>query len=155
MDAAGVVAGKLAQILDAHPHYNLWDARQHLRQSASYYATGWVEDGGYGRPPSQPAPIARLDPAPPLDLQATRSAGGDSVTFSLQNFRQSSFAETVIQRKDGRTIYHGTGTNFTWRSDVSGEETFHFFTKDKAGRLSRSEAYTILRVEGLRRTQGN
>ncbi len=155
MDAAAVIAGKLAQILDAHPHYNLWDARQHLRQSASYYATGWIEDGGYGRPPAQPAPITLLDPAPPLDIQATKSAGGDSVTFSWKNFLQSSFAETVIQRRDGRTIYHGPGTNFTWRSDVSGEETFRFFTKDKAGRLSRSEAYTILRVEGLRRTQGN
>lgn len=155
MDAAGVVAGKLAQILDAHPHYNLWDARQHLRQSASYYATGWVEDGGYGRPPAQPARIAVLDPAPPLDIQATKSAGGDFVTFSWQNFLQSSFAETVIQRKDGRTIYHGAGTNFVWRSDADGEETFRFYSKDKAGRLSRSEAYTILRVEGLRRTQGN
>jgi len=154
-DAAGVVAGKLAQILDAHPHYNLWDARQHLRQSASYYATGWVEDGGYGRPPVQPARIAELDPAPPLEIQATRSAAGDTITFSWQNFLQSSFAETIIQRKDGRTIYHGAGTNFVWRCDVEGDGVFRFFSKDKAGRLSRSEAYTILRVEGLRRTQDN
>ena len=102
MDAAAVVAGKLAQILDANPRYNIWDARQHLRQSSSYYATGWVEDGGYGRPPAQPARIPVLDPAPPLEIQATKSADGTSVTFSWQNFLQSSFAETIIMRKDGR-----------------------------------------------------
>lgn len=153
LDAAGVIAGKLGRILDANPDYNSWDARQHLRQSASHYATGWVEDGGYGRPPAHPARIAVLHPAPPLEIQAIQSAAGDSVAFSWQNFRQSSFAETVIQRKDGRTLYHGAGTTFTWRSDVSGDETFRFYSKDRTGRLSRSEAYTILRVEGLRRTQ--
>jgi hypothetical protein len=152
-DAAAVIAGKLALILDAYPNYNSWDARQHLRQSASHYATGWVEDGGYGRPPAQPAKIAVLDPAPPLEIQASPSAGGDSVAFSWQNFLQSSFAETVIQRGDGRTIYHGTGTTFVWRSDVTGEETFRFFSRDKPGRLSRSESYTVLTVEGLRRSQ--
>jgi hypothetical protein len=150
-DAAAVIAGKLAQILDAYPHYNIWDARQHLRQSASHYAAGWVEDGGYGRPPAQPAKIVALDPAPPLEIEAKGSASGDAVAFSWQNFLQSSFAETVIQRKDGRTIYHGAGTNFVWRSEVKGEDTFRFFTRDKSGRLSRSESYTILLIEGLHR----
>ena len=150
-DAAAVIAGKLAQIFDAYPHYNIWDARQHLRQSASLYATGWVEDGGYGRPPAQPARIAVLDPAPPLEIQAARSPEGDAVVLSWQNFHQSSFAATVIQRGDGRAIYAGTGTNFVWRSDVNGDETFRFFSRDKAGRLSKPESYTVLRVEGLRR----
>jgi hypothetical protein len=153
MDAAGVVAGKLAQVLDANPRYNLWDARQHLRQSASNYRTGWIEDGGYGRPPEQPAKIVELDLAPPLEIQAARSAGGDSVGFSWQNFLQTGFAETVIQRQNGRTIYHGAGTNYVWRSDVNGEEVFRFFTRDKAGRLSRPEAYTVVRVENLHRSQ--
>jgi hypothetical protein len=152
-EAAAVVAGKLAQVLDAYPHYNIWDARQHLRQSASHYATGWVEDGGYGRPPAQPVKIAELDPAPPLEIQAVRSPEGDAVVLSWQNFLQSSFAETVIQRGDGRAIYTGTGTNFVWRSDVDGGETFRFFSRDKAGRLSKPESYTILPVEGLRRAQ--
>lgn len=148
-EAAGVVAGKLAAILDANPAYNIWDARQHLRQSASYCATGWIEDGGYGRPPDQPAKITLLDPAPPLDAQAVKSDDGKSVTFSWQNFLQSSFAETVIQRKDGRVIYHGTGTQFVWRSDVKGDEAFKFFSKDKSGCLSRTESYTVFLVTGL------
>jgi arginyl-tRNA synthetase len=91
-----------------------------------------------------------LDPAPPLEIQAARSPEGDAVVLSWQNFLQSSFAETVIQRSDGRTIYEGTGTNFVWRSDVNGDETFRFFSRDKAGRLSKPESYTVLPVEGLR-----
>jgi hypothetical protein len=151
MDAAAVIAGKLAQILDTHPAYNIWDARQHLRQSASNYATGWIEDGGYGRPPDRPAKIAVLDPAPPLDIQAARSPSGDSVTFQWQNFLQTGFVETVITRSNGATIYHGNGTNFLWRTDTDGDETFHFFSKDKSGRLSKPESYTLLTVTGLRR----
>ena len=146
-----VVAGKLTQIIDANPQYNLWDARQHLRQGCSYYPTGWVEDGGYGRPPAHPAKIPVLDPAPPLEIQAIKSADGRSVTCSWQNFLQSSFAETVIMRKDGRTLYHGTGTNFVWRSDMNGDETFRFFSRDNSGRLSRPESYTVLPVQGLAR----
>ena len=153
IDAAAVVATKLAQILDAHPKYNIWDARQHLRQSASNYATGWIEDGGYGRPAARPAPIAALDPAPPLDIQAVKSADSTSVIFSWQNFLQSSFASTVITRQDGRTIYQGAGTNFVWRSDVDGVETFRFYSQDKTGRRSRSEAYTVLPVTALRAAQ--
>ena len=151
MDAAAVVAGKLAQIIDANPQYNLWDARQHLRQGCSYYLTGWVEDGGYGRPPAHPVRIPVLDPAPPLEIQAIKSANGHSVTCSWQNFLQGSFAETVIMRKDGRIIYHGAGTSFFWRSDVNGDETFRFFSRDKAGQLSRPESYTVLPVQGLAR----
>ncbi len=149
MDAAAVVAGKLAQILDANPHYNTWDARQHLRQSSSRYASGWAEDGGYGRPPAQPAKVAALDPAPPLEIQAVKSADGTSVTFTWQNFLQTSFAATIIQRNDGRQIYRGTGTNYVWRSDVAGAETFRFFSVDKTGRLSRPESYTVLPIAGL------
>ena len=146
---AAILAGRLAQILDTHPGYNVWDARQHLRQSASGYAAGWREEWGYGRPSDAPVPIAELDPAPPLDLEAVRAPDGKSVTFSWLNFRQSSFAETVIQRDDGRTIYHGTGTNFTWRSDVEGTGVFQVHSRDKSGRLSRTESYTRFEVPDL------
>jgi hypothetical protein len=153
LGAAILVAGKLAQILDANPGYNLWDARQHLRQGSSYYATGWVEDGGYGRPPQRSAKIEQLDPAPPLEIRAERAADGKSVVLSWENFLQSSFAESVVARGDGRSIYHGKATEYVWRSDVEGEETFKFYSKDKAGRLSRQESFAVVRVEGLRRAE--
>jgi hypothetical protein len=148
-EAAAVVAAKLAHILDAHPHYNVWDARQHLRQISSHYASGWVEDGGYGRPPAFPEKIAMLEPAPPLDIRAERAADGKSIAFAWRNFAQSSFAETVIERGNGQVIYRGTGTNFVWRSATEGNETFRFYSKDKAGRTSRPDAYTIIDVPGL------
>jgi hypothetical protein len=150
IDAAAVVAGKLAQILDANPGYNNWDARQHLRQSSNLYASGWVEDGGYGRPPARPAKIDVLDPAPPLEIQAQKSADGRSVTFSWENFLMTSFAETVITRHDGEILYHGAGTNFVWTSDVDGDETFKVASKDRSGRLSKSESYTVLTVTRLK-----
>jgi hypothetical protein len=148
---AATVAGKLAQVLDANPSYNLWDARQHLRQSASGYADGWREDAGFGRPPETPASFPALDIAPPLDIEVARAPDGKSVTFSWMNFRQTSLAETVIIRGNGQTIYHGVGTNFTWRSDVDGRETFQFYSKDKSGRLSRGEACTVFMIVDLRR----
>ncbi len=146
---AAKVAGKLARLLQAHRNYNLWDARQHLRQSSSHYASGWTEDGGYGRPPDQPATFGSLDSAPPLDLQVVKSAGGKSVTFSWMNFLQTGFAETVIQRSDGQVIYHGAGTRFVWPSDVEGDETFRFFSRSKSGQLSRGESYTVFPIRGL------
>ncbi len=150
-DAAAVVAAKLARIFDANPAYNLWDARQHLRQSASYYREGWREDGGYGRPAATPVKIDKLDPAPPVEIQALKSPDGTSIAFSWENFLETHFAETVIKRGNGAALYHGTGTSFNWISDVDGEETFSVFSKDKEGRLSRAEAYTTFTVSGLRR----
>jgi hypothetical protein len=85
-----------------------------------------------------------------LEIQATKSPDGTSVTLSWQNFLQTGFAATVIQCNDGRQIYRGTGTNFIWRSVAAGNETFHFFSVDKSGRLSRPESYTVVSVSGLR-----
>ncbi len=153
MDAAGVIAGKLAEVLDANPSYNIWDARQHLRQSSSNYKGGWVEDGGYGRPPARPIRIQTLDPAPPLDLQAVRSGDGKSVDFSWQNFLQTSYAKTLIKRANGEVIYQGTGTNYVWQSDTEGTATFTFFSQDKSGRLSRAESYTVFEIGGLKKNQ--
>lgn len=147
--AAAALAARLAAVMDANPRYNPWDARQHLRQSASHYAEGWREDGGYGRPAAEPLPLARLELGPPLEIQAQKSADGQSVTCSWLNFRQSDFAATVITRADGAKLYEGAGTNFVWRSDKPGAATFKFFTKGKSGALSREENYTTVRVEGL------
>ena len=83
-----VVAGRFAGILDAHPEYNLWDARQHLRQTGSFWATGWTEKNGFGRPDAaahagcapatEAAPPLRARPATHTAAQSAqrdRSAG--------------------------------------------------------------------------------
>lgn len=147
--AAAALAIKLGRVMEANPRYNLWDARQHLRQSASCYAEGWREDGGYGSPPAEPAKLAQLDLAPPLEIQAVKADDGKSVTFSWLNFKQIDFAATLITKADGSKIYEGAGTNFVWRSDTTGEATFKFFTEDKSGHRSRDETYTTVRINGL------
>ncbi|MDB6121749.1 MAG: hypothetical protein JWQ71_742 [Pedosphaera sp.] len=145
---AAYLAVKLAKVMDANTNYNIWDARQHLRQSASYYTKGWTETNGYGRAAEKIEKLD-LDIAPPLEIRGVKSSDGKTVALSWENFLQSDFAETVIAKGNGTIIYQGAGTNFIWKSDVTGEEEFHFASKSKAGRLSREESYTVVRVKGL------
>lgn len=147
-DAAAVIAGKLAGILDRYPHYNNFDARQHLRMSSSLYRTGWIEDGGYGRPPTTVPSIDHLEPAPPLDIKAAPDPESRSLRLSWRNFLQTSFAATVITA-DNSEIYSGTGTEFFLKLTNTPPKKLHFFTKDSSGKLSRSEAYTVVDLEKL------
>ncbi len=141
-------ASRFAKILDTHPEYNIWDARQHLRQSASNWATGWNETNGYGRP-NENARIGPLEPGPPVALKAERSRDRHSVKFTWRNFLQTGFEGTVIARKDGRIIYDGTGTSFVWNSDVMGDETFTYWSRNRSGKTSRIESYQRRLVTGL------
>jgi hypothetical protein len=147
--AAAAVAVKLARVLDAYPTYNLWDARQHLREISSHYSEGWREQGGYGQPAMSVKRVKALELAPPLEIQVRKSEDGRTVVFSWLNFQQSEFAATVITTGDGRKLYEGQGTNFIWHSDLTGDATFKFHTRGKSGRLSRDESYTVIRLEGL------
>jgi hypothetical protein len=146
---AAAVAVKLARILDVNTNYNIWDARQHLRQSASHYKQGWSEESGYGRASDAVVTISELDLAPPLEIKVLKSEDGKSVSFAWENFLQRDFAESVIAKGDGTVIYHGNGTSHVWKSDLNGEETFHFYSQGKAGKRSREEPYTVVGVTGL------
>jgi hypothetical protein len=141
-------AAKFARILDAHPRYNIWDARQHLRQAANFWTNGWSEMNGYGRP-NESAAVGKLLPGPPVEFYARKSRNRHDVIFTWRNFLQSDFAATVIARKDGRILYDGRGTNFVWASDVDGDETFLYWSKNKAGEKSRMESYQTRTVTGL------
>ena len=142
------LAAKFARILDAHPNYNIWDARQHLRQAASFWASGWTETNGYGRV-NERAVVGKLLPGPPVEFMAARSHDRRQVIFTWRNFLQTGFAATVIARKDGPVLYEGTGTNFVWTSDVDGDATFRYWSKNKAGEKSRMESYQTRTVTGL------
>lgn len=142
------VAAKFAKILDAHPEYNIWDARTHLRQSASHWETGWTEKNGYGRPNAE-TPVGKLLPAPPVQFRTKISRDGRQVQFTWQNFLMSDFAATVITSKDGKELYRGSGTNFLWTSDVKGQATFLYWSENKAGDRSRMESYQERTVLGL------
>ena len=142
------LAAKFARILDAHPNYNIWDARQHLRQAASFWATGWTETNGYGRVNEQ-AVVGKLLPGPPVEFLAVKSQDRHQVSFTWRNFLQSDFAATVIARKDGRILYEGAGTNYVWTSDVDGDATFLYWSRNKAGEKSRMESYQTRTITGL------
>ncbi|HYG35435.1 MAG TPA: hypothetical protein VEC99_11655, partial [Clostridia bacterium] len=137
-----VVAGRFAHVLDANLHYNIWDARQHLRQAATLWQTGWNETNGYGRV-NEKAIISKLLPAPPVDFSAALSRDRHFVCFTWRNFLQSNFAATVIARQDGRILYEGTGTNFTWLVDREGSETFVYWSRNRFGEKSRIESYQM------------
>jgi hypothetical protein len=135
-----VLAAKFARVLEDHPRYNIWDARQHLRQVASNWEQGWNERIGYGRVDLSRR-VDKLLPAPPIEFRTDILDGGHRVLFTWRNFLQSDFAATVITRRDGRIIYEGQGTNVVWRSDVNGDETFIYYSKNKSGDTSRIESY--------------
>jgi hypothetical protein len=92
-----------------------------------------------------------LDPAPPVDIRAKVAEDGKSVTFAWENFLQTSFRETVVQDDNGKALYAGRSTNFVWKSNVDGEAAFRVLSRDKTGRLSRSEPFTLLRLSGLKK----
>lgn len=143
-----VVAAKFATLLDQHRRYNIWDARAHLRQSASNWAAGWNERDGYGRPLTTSLSTSLL-PQPPVEFTTSVSSDGRKVTFTWKNFLQSGFNSTVIARGDGRIIYRGRGTTYVWNSDVDGSETFTYWSRNAAGRTSRLESYQTRTVTGL------
>ncbi len=142
------LAAKFGRLLDAHPRYNIWDARQHLRQAASFWATGWTETNGYGRV-NERAIVGQLLPGPPVEFLVAKSRDRHRVLFSWRNFLQTDFAATVIARKDGRILYEGAGTNFVWSSDVNGDATFLYWSRNQAGQKSRMESYQTRTVTGL------
>ena len=107
------LAAKFARILDAHPNYNIWDARQHMRQAASFWASGWTETNGYGRV-NEHAVVGKLLPGPPVEFLAARSHDRRQVIFTWRNFLQTGFAATVIARKNGPILYEGSRDQLTF-----------------------------------------
>jgi hypothetical protein len=143
-----MLAAKFAKILDRHPDYNIWDARQHLRQAASHWDKGWTERDGYGRV-NLNARVGKLSPAPPIAFQAVLARNGRQVHFIWRNFAMSDFAATVIATADGRILYDGGGTNFTWTTGTNVPAGFVYWSKNKAGEKSRIESYQRRTVPGL------
>ena len=93
--------------------------------------------------------MGKLLPGPPVEFLVVKSRDRHQVTFTWRNFLQTDFAATVIARKDGRILYEGAGTNYVWTSDVDGDATFLYWSRNKAGEKSRMESYQTRKVTGL------
>jgi hypothetical protein len=48
--AHSATAARYAKLKGLHPTWNVFDLRQALRQTCTFYAAGWRQDGGYGFP---------------------------------------------------------------------------------------------------------
>jgi hypothetical protein len=169
--ALSSTAAKYAKIKSSHPAWNVFDIRQALRQTGTFYPTtripytsGWREDGGYGfaqvenrigmpdqfieakingKVISDPTlTTSDLEPGAPLERRVELSANQTQISLHWKNFRQTGFACTVI-KLDGTTVYDGTGTSFTTELPATGAFNAQFFTKLSDGRLSRSEPLAI------------
>lgn len=147
--ASQVVAAKFAKIMNAHPAYNIWDARQHMRQAASHWELGWTEKNGYGRVDPDKE-IGELMPAPPVDFQTRVIENGNKVVFSWRNFAMSDFANTVVGLKGGGVLYRGKGNTFTWDSTIAGDAEVLFWSENTKGARSRMESYQTRVIPGLR-----
>jgi hypothetical protein len=138
-----VIAGRLANILDDNPTYNIWDARQHLRQQATLYSN-WTQANGYGKATNDV--VSELGIAPPLECQATKAGNNGSVTFNWRNFLQTEYVRTRVS-KAGTPIYQDTGVSHVWTSDQIGSQNFGLFTETSL--LSAEDSYSQFTITGL------
>ena len=165
--AHAATAARYARLKSLHPTWNVFDLRQELRQTCTYYDAGWTPDRGYGFPlvlnnigdgfPEEATingksltdpnlDLTDLDAGPPIQPSALISPDGTQFIFRWYNFLQTYFASTVIT-VNGTVIYDGDGTSFAWTPTVSGG-TAEFFTKlilpDETVRLSRNSTNSAL-----------
>ncbi len=128
-----------------HPIWNFHDARQALRQTASFYNTAWVEDGGYGAVDKTSATaVDTLNMSSPIRTSVTHDSTNRTLTFDWTNQEQSDFSTTIIARYDsepsrgdnpdidsGHEIYNGTATSYEYDyqdAELLGTYWFAFHT---------------------------
>ncbi|MBE0544083.1 MAG: hypothetical protein IH623_22300 [Verrucomicrobia bacterium] len=153
--AHSATAARYAKIKNLTGWTNVFDIRQALRQTCTFYEDGWREDGGYGFPlvsnrvgnsfsdttingkSLNNLTLNDIDVGPPIQPSADISSCGTNVTFRWYNYRQTGFESTII-KIDGETIYEGDGSSYDWTPTKSGTVTADFITKLTNDRLSRN-----------------
>jgi hypothetical protein len=163
--AHAATAARYAKIRNLTGWTNVFDIRQSLRQTCTFYPDGWREDGGYGFPLVSNrvgndfveaqiiTNLAGLDVGPPIQPRALISSDGRTVTFAWYNYGQTGFSNTFI-KINGTTVFEGNinTSNCTWTSTVDGPAVADFYTKLTDGRVSRGpalEPYIRVPLNGL------
>ncbi len=145
------VAGVLGQLMLDHPNENCFDAMARLAAGCSRGPGNWSQAangwGDFDYVSSTGLSVVPL--IGPVNVTAAKSADSKSVAFSWQNFRSTRWQRTRIADDSGRTIYEGTEASFLWKSDVTGDETFRFYSIDVGGNESTTEVFNVLNVTGL------
>lgn len=116
-----VVAGRVATIIDNNPFYNIYDVRQHLRQTCDLYVSGWNENNGFGKV-QQYTPV-NLHIGSPLSF-THNNINDSTILFTWKNFLQTNYTNTTISSNKVGIIYSGTSTSYQYSATTSGDHTF-------------------------------
>jgi len=148
------IAGIIGQLMIDHPTWNFHDARQALRQTASFYNTGWVEDGGYGAVDKVSAnTVENLALSSPTRKEITIIPISRKVQLNWKNQEQSAFSKTVIAKfntepnrddipTEEEIIYEGVGENYDYEYGSSfGTFWLVFFTQGSYSLIESFDKY--------------
>ena len=148
------VAAMFYKLMTNHENWNFQDARQALRQTATNWESGFVEEGGFGEVNYTSAnAVADADLFSMSPLRQSITINTDSVDFTWLNSPQSIFSKTIIAKFDteperdttptsAQIIYEGELETFTYQNyGASDTVYFAFMTKNNEGNYSKIESY--------------
>lgn len=157
--ATARIAGIIGQLMIDHPTWNFHDARAALRQTASFYSTGWVEDGGYGAVNKTLAnAVSTLAMFSPTRTTVVQDSDAQTLTFTWRNALQSGITSSIIARyvsspdrdaipTQGNALILYNGLLETYEYDYS--NTFlgtFYFVFHTAGSYSLIESFDMTEV---------
>jgi len=93
--ATARIAGIIAQLMTDHPTWTFQDCRMVLRQTASFYATGWIADGGFGSSDKVNADLVEtIAMFSPTRKEYTNEDG--EISFAWKTNPQTDFENSII-----------------------------------------------------------
>lgn len=139
------VAGMVAHIIENNPSYNVWDVRQHLRQTSNGHGE-WDNQNGYGRCELYSS-VSGLDQAPVLYFGGSFDVATNKVNLQWTNFKQSGFEFSQILFQN-EPIYQGQLEYFSWTPSTTGNIDL-FIKSIGNGSTSNSESFTTILISGI------
>lgn len=158
--ATARIAGIIGQMMIDHPTWNFHDCRMALRQTASLYATGWVEDGGYGYVDKVAATaVSTIAMFSPMRQVVVHDDVEKTITFTWVNSPQSGFSAIIVVKYgasperdavptqgDAEILYNGVLE--TYEHSYSG--TFlgnYYFVFHTSGSYSLIESFDVSEID--------
>jgi len=152
--ATARVAGKIAQLMTENPTWSFHDARMALRQTASYYDTGWVADGGYGNiDKSSASAVSELQMFSPTRQEYAIDTLNRQIVFTWKNPKQTDFDEAVICRMESEPqrietpakseiIYNGKDETYIYNySEFRNDDYLVFMARNASEDYSYVESF--------------
>ena len=143
-----------------------FDVRQYLRQSANLSSSGWSQTQGFGiiqlknytgsfagMPDlTSSFNLTSLNAGTPVYITSMATSG--SYTFNWINYNQSGYQSTQIEA-NGKVIYQGTGSSFTWIPNITANNVqISFYTILSNGIQSTPEPNSIINLGAISNQTG-